>query len=70
MIKVTFQIGDGQIHAVVHQKQSPSPTMVNVPHDLMKILLWRRSKTNIERHGGRGNSLNWCIPVNDASDLI
>ena len=51
MTKIAFKIGDSQIHAVVHQKRSPLPTMINVHDDENTAV--EAGKANIDRHGGR-----------------
>jgi hypothetical protein len=50
-MKTAFKIGDDQIHAVVHQKRSAVPTMINV-HDDENTSVEAGIK-NIEHHGGR-----------------
>ncbi len=51
MTKIAFNIGNDQIHAVVHQKRSAVPTMINVHED--EYTSMEAGRKNIERHGGR-----------------
>lgn len=51
MTKTAFKIGDDHIHAVVHQKQSPLPTMISVHDDENTSV--EAGRKNIEHHGGR-----------------
>lgn len=50
-MKTAFKIGDNQIHAVVHQKRSAVPTMINVHDDENTSV--EAGRKNIEHHGGR-----------------
>jgi hypothetical protein len=49
--KVPFQLGDRQIHAVVHQIQRAIPTMLNVHEDETTSVA--AGKASIEERGGR-----------------
>lgn len=51
MTKTAFKIGDDQIQAVVHQKRSAFPTMINVHDDENTAV--EAGRKNIENHGGR-----------------
>lgn len=51
MVKVPFQLGDRQIHAVVHQHQHATPTMLNVHEDETTSVT--AGKVNLEDFGGR-----------------
>jgi hypothetical protein len=51
MNKVPFQLGDRQIHAVVHQYQRAVPTMLNVHEDERTSVA--AGKANLIQHGGR-----------------
>ncbi|HZQ48483.1 MAG TPA: hypothetical protein VFC07_15815 [Verrucomicrobiae bacterium] len=51
MMKIPFQLGDDVIHAVVHQKECASPTMLNVHDDEDTSV--EAGRKNIEHHGGR-----------------
>ena len=50
-MKITFPLGDDQIHVVVHQRGAPWPTMVNIHDDENTSV--EAGLANINRLGGR-----------------
>lgn len=50
-MKVDFQLGDTNFHAFVHQKRSPSPTMINVHDDENTSV--EAGKVSLNTDGGR-----------------
>ncbi len=51
MMKIAFPLGDGLIHAIVHQCGAPRPTMINVHDDENTSV--EAGLANINRFGGR-----------------
>jgi hypothetical protein len=50
-MKVAFKLGDTNVHAVLHQRMSARPTMVNVHDDENTSV--EAGKANLEEYGGR-----------------